>query len=184
MVQSSRSIRELSPEAQRPDLYLKRLLCVAVLANPPRRNEAFVIPHRIGREREISDRDTRFCMPGLVWLTQRAHKRCEGHRVTLLCRQKLLSGLAEADMSKTSSCQPCQADCCCLWRCSEKPSQQQPTPPTTCSNEVLVPIPTLLSITSPWGFLGTFAGMKNFPVYFTSLFSHVFIPNGFVSMLP
>lgn len=108
MVQSSLSIRELSPEAQRPDLYLKRLLCVAVLANPPRRNEAFVIPHRVGRE--ILDRDTQFCMPGLVWITQRVHKRCEGHWVTLLCRQKLLSGLAEADMSKTSSCQPWQAE--------------------------------------------------------------------------
>lgn len=160
MVQSSLSIRELSPEAQRPDLYLKRLLCVAVLANPPRRNEAFVIPHRVGRE--ILDRDTQFCMPGLVWITQRVHKRCEGHRVTLLCRQKLLSGLAEADMSKTSSCQPWQPDCCCLWRCTARPSQQQPTHPTICSNEVLVLIPTLLSMSSPRGSSGTFAGMKIF----------------------
>lgn len=98
MVQSSPSIRELNPEAQRPDLYLKRLLCVAVLANPPRRNEEFVIPHRAGRE--ISDRDTQFCVPGLVWLIQRAHKGWEGHRVTLLCRQKLLSGLADAHTRK------------------------------------------------------------------------------------
>lgn len=180
MVQSSRSIRELSPEAQRPDLYLKRLLCVAVLANPPRRNEAFVIPGRTGRE--IWDRDTQFCMAGLVWLTQRVHKRCEGHRVTLLCRQKLLSALAEQIWAKQALGSFVRLTAAVCGAALKDPLNSNLHTPLTAPTRGLF----LFLHCFPYPPHGDLRGPLlewKFSCFFTSLFSHVSIPNGFVSIL-
>lgn len=123
MVQRSPSIREWSPEAQRPDLYLKRLLCVAVLANHPRRHEAYIMPHRAGRE--FLYRDTQLCMPGLVWITQGVHRRCRGHWVTLLCQQRFLSRGRYEENELRPALAARLRPCCHSWRCSRVPSQQQ-----------------------------------------------------------
>lgn len=96
LIKRSPSIRELSPEAQRPDLYLKKLLCVALLANPPRRNEAYIMPHRV--EKEFLCRDTKLRMSGLVRIIL-------GSRKILGSLAVEVSGLAETGMRKMNSCQ-------------------------------------------------------------------------------